>query len=296
MDEIATIVSEEVGMPKMLSTAHPGRPAAGQLRRQRTARRELPVRGAGRQLAWSCASRSASSAASRRGTTRCTRSPRRSRYARRGLHRRAEAERGRAAQRVHPRRDHRRRRPARGRVQPRDGRRSRSSARRSPRIPTSTWCRSPARPAPASASPSSRRRRSSGSRSSSAASRPTSSSTTPTSRRPSRDGVGKCYLNSGQTCTALTRMLVPAVTARRGRGASPRRRPRRSRPAIPFDGRRPASARSSRRVQRDRVRGYIQKGIDEGAKLVTGGAERARRPRQGLLREAHRVLRRHAAT
>src|SRR5512138_116942 len=25
-----------------------------------------------------------------------------------------------------------------------------------------------------------------------------------------RDGVGKCYLNSGQTCTALTRMLVPA--------------------------------------------------------------------------------------
>src|SRR5437763_1101534 len=24
-----------------------------------------------------------------------------------------------------------------------------------------------------------------------------------------RDGVGKCYLNSGQTCTALTRMLVP---------------------------------------------------------------------------------------
>ena len=24
------------------------------------------------------------------------------------------------------------------------------------------------------------------------------------------DGVGKCYLNSGQTCSALTRMLVPA--------------------------------------------------------------------------------------
>src|SRR5205085_9393529 len=23
------------------------------------------------------------------------------------------------------------------------------------------------------------------------------------------DGVGKCYLNSGQTCSALTRMLVP---------------------------------------------------------------------------------------
>ena len=23
------------------------------------------------------------------------------------------------------------------------------------------------------------------------------------------DGVGKCYMNSGQTCSALTRMLVP---------------------------------------------------------------------------------------
>ena len=44
-------------------------------------RRGLPVRGAGRQLAWSCASRSASSAASRRGTTRCTRSSPRSRPA-----------------------------------------------------------------------------------------------------------------------------------------------------------------------------------------------------------------------
>jgi len=26
-------------------------------------------------------------------------------------------------------------------------------------------------------------------------------------------------------------------------------------------------------IQRDRVRGYIEKGIKEGAKLVTGGAE-----------------------
>ena len=25
-----------------------------------------------------------------------------------------------------------------------------------------------------------------------------------------RDGIGKAYINSGQTCTALTRMLVPA--------------------------------------------------------------------------------------
>ena len=54
-----------------------------------------------------------------------------------------------------------------GRVQPRDRHRRRASARRSPPTPTSTWCRSPARPAPASASPRSRRRRSSASPSSS---------------------------------------------------------------------------------------------------------------------------------
>ena len=101
----------------------------------------------------------------------------------RRLHRRAEAVGGRAGQRVHPRRDHRRHRvPARG-VQSRHRRRARSSARRWPRIPTSTWCRSPAPPAPAGGCPSSRHRRSRGSHWSSAASRRTCSSTTPTSRR-----------------------------------------------------------------------------------------------------------------
>ena len=35
-------------------------------------------------------------------------------------------------------------------------------------------------------------------------------------------------------------------------------------------------------VQRDRVRGYISKGIAEGAKLVVGGAERAGGPRTGF--------------
>ena len=32
------------------------------------------------------------------------------------------------------------------------------------------------------------------------------------------DGVAKCFLNSGQTCSALTRMLVPSADARRGGG------------------------------------------------------------------------------
>ena len=70
--------------------------------------------------------------------------------ARRRLHHGAEAVRDRAAQRHHLRRGHARGRRAEGRVQPGQRRRRRRSARRCRRIPTSTWCRSPARPAPAS--------------------------------------------------------------------------------------------------------------------------------------------------
>ena len=187
------------------------------------------------------------------------------------LHRRAEAERGGAAQRVHPRRDHPRRRPARGRVQPRDRRRARRRRgdRRAPA--TSTWCRSPDRPVPASASPSSVPRRSSGSRSSSAASRANVILDDADLATAVADGVAKAYLNSGQTCSALTRMLVPParmaeVEELAGDGG------RDVQMGDPFDdGTTPRSARR-RPTQRERVRGYIQKGVDEGATLVTGGA------------------------
>jgi NAD-dependent aldehyde dehydrogenases len=56
------------------------------------------------------------------------------------------------------------------------------------------------------------------------------------------DGVGKAFLNSGQTCSALTRMLVPGRGSRRPR-TSRSRRPRPIRPAIPSTPT-PASARS----------------------------------------------------
>ncbi len=84
-------------------------------------------------------------------------------------------------------------------------------------------------------------------------------------------GVSMCFLNSGQTCSALTRMVVPrsmlgeieelvvAETANYKVG-DPMDFTTRIGPLV--------SA-----VQRDRVRGYIQKGIDEGAKMITGGAE-----------------------
>ena len=128
-----------------------------------------------------------------------------------------------------------------GRVQPRDRRRpgGRRGDRR--RTPTSTWCRSPARPAPASAC--SRARRADGQAGALELGGKSANVILDDAdfEKAVADGVGKCYLNSGQTCSALTRMLVPR-TPRRGRGASPRRRPRRSRRAIPSQTTTPARA------------------------------------------------------
>jgi aldehyde dehydrogenase (NAD+) len=84
-------------------------------------------------------------------------------------------------------------------------------------------------------------------------------------------GLGACFLNSGQTCSALTRMLVPAAkhdaivdmiaeqlpswTIGNPKGGEAKLGP-------------VISA-----AQRDRVRAYITKGIEEGATLVGGGAD-----------------------
>ena len=91
-----------------------------------------------------------------------------------------------------------------------------------------------------------------------------------------KSGVGAAFLNSGQTCSALTRMLVPRsklaeveeIAAKTAEGFKP---------GDPFE----AGSRLGPLVsaaQRERVRGYITKGIDEGAKLLTGGVE----PPEGL--------------
>ena len=81
--------------------------------------------------------------------------------------------------------------------------------------------------------------------------------------------VGACYLNSGQTCSALTRLLVPAdkmdevaalaAEAAAGYSVGP----------ADDDGSRLGPLVSA--AQWERVQGYIQTGIDEGATLVTGG-------------------------
>ena len=107
-------------------------------------------------------------------------------------------------------------------------------------------------------------------------------------------GVAACYINSGQTCSALTRMLVPRsrlaeVEALAVETAETYK------PGDPFDGDTRLGPLVSS-TQLERVRGYIKKGVDEGATLLTGGAELARRARQGLLRAAHGLLQRDAAT
>ncbi len=83
--------------------------------------------------------------------------------------------------------------------------------------------------------------------------------------------VNGCYLNSGQTCTALTRMLVPdslyqdaariaAEVAKSFTVGDPLAETTRLGPL-------------SSQAQLERVRGYIRKGLQEGAELLAGGAE-----------------------
>ena len=85
------------------------------------------------------------------------------------------------------------------------------------------------------------------------------------------DGVAKCFLNSGQTCSALSRMLVPrdrleqaeriaAVVAESFT------------PGDPFTEGTMLGPLASE-TQLERVRGYIDQGMAEGGKLVTGGSE-----------------------
>ncbi len=85
-------------------------------------------------------------------------------------------------------------------------------------------------------------------------------------------GVFACYLNSGQTCTAHTRMLVPnsrydeavevaAAAVSATQVDDPMSEGMHLGPVIS-------------QAQWDRVQSYIQKGIDEGARVVAGGLGR----------------------
>jgi aldehyde dehydrogenase (NAD+) len=85
-----------------------------------------------------------------------------------------------------------------------------------------------------------------------------------------RDGIQKAYLNSGQTCSALTRMLVPQSKLADAERIAADEVETKYQPGDPFAEGATLGPLSSA-AQVDRVNGYIQKGIDEGAKLVTGG-------------------------
>ena len=82
-------------------------------------------------------------------------------------------------------------------------------------------------------------------------------------------GTGQAFLNSGQTCSLLSRMLVPRARLAEAEGLAA---------AVatgikvgdPFaEGTNVGPLASA--AQRDRVLGYINKGIEEGAKLIAGG-------------------------
>ena len=83
--------------------------------------------------------------------------------------------------------------------------------------------------------------------------------------------VGACFLNSGQTCTAHTRLLLPeslydqaATLAVEAAAGYP--------PGDPL-GEQTRLGPLVSGAQRERVRGYIRKGIAEGAELLLGGEE-----------------------
>ena len=85
-------------------------------------------------------------------------------------------------------------------------------------------------------------------------------------------GTAHCFNNSGQSCNAPTRMLVPLAKMKEAaaiaKGVADK--------AKPGD---PKSAETTMgpvvsRVQWEKIQGLIKKGIDEGATLVTGGLGR----------------------
>ena len=83
--------------------------------------------------------------------------------------------------------------------------------------------------------------------------------------------INACFLNSGQTCSAHTRLLVPEskydeaakIAAEVAKGFTV---------GDPFGGAAKLGPLVSE-LQRERVRGYIRKGIESGAELLAGGAD-----------------------
>ena len=84
-------------------------------------------------------------------------------------------------------------------------------------------------------------------------------------------GVYNAFLNAGQTCTALTRLLVPQADQARAEEVAVATAQRLSL-GDPLDEATRLGPLASR-AQLDRVRGYIRLGVAQGARLVAGGAD-----------------------
>jgi acyl-CoA reductase-like NAD-dependent aldehyde dehydrogenase len=84
-------------------------------------------------------------------------------------------------------------------------------------------------------------------------------------------GLNSAYMNGGQTCIAWTRMLVPA--SRKDEFVAKAKEVAET--FVTGDPMDPATRLGPMisKTQQERVRGFIERGIEEGATLVTGGAE-----------------------
>ncbi len=86
-----------------------------------------------------------------------------------------------------------------------------------------------------------------------------------------RGTVNDCYFNSGQTCAAHTRMLVPE--AEYERVAKKAVEVAQSLTIGHSDDPKAKLGPVISKVQQERVRNYIRQGIEEGAELLCGGPE-----------------------
>ena len=92
-------------------------------------------------------------------------------------------------------------------------------------------------------------------------------------------GIANCFLNSGQTCTAWTRMLAPSSVYDEvvGLAAQTAGAYTIGDPTDPATRLGPLVSAA----QRDRVLGYVDRGAAEGARLVTGGRDGRVLPERG---------------
>ncbi len=95
-----------------------------------------------------------------------------------------------------------------------------------------------------------------------------------------KSGVSNCYFNSGQTCSALTRMLVPRSRYDEAVQLA-KQAAEQFTVGDPSEGTAKLGPLVSE-IQRERVVNYIRKGIEEGATLVTGGPDRPEHLEKGF--------------